>query len=61
MKCHQKDRNMLLDNVGLWKCCQINQCDTEESDSQPWLFTGVPGKLFKNTDDWFLYILIKLD
>ena len=52
---------MLLDNVGLWKCCQINQCDTEENDSQPWLFTGVPGKLFKNTDDWFLYILIKLD
>ena len=60
MKCHQKDTNMLLDNVGLWKCCQIDPCDTEESDSQPWLFPGVIGKLVKNTD-WFLYILIKLD
>ena len=51
MRCHQKNRNMLSDNVDLWKYCQIDQCDIEESDSQPWLHTGVTWKVFQNTDD----------
>lgn len=58
MRCHQKDRNMLSDNVDLWKYCQIDQRDIEESDSQPWLHTGVTWKVFQNIDDWVMYILI---
>lgn len=27
------------DNVGFWKYCQVEQCEIQDSDSQPWLYT----------------------
>lgn len=44
----------------MWTYGTIDQCDIEESDSQPWLHPGVTWKTFQNTKDWVLYILIEL-
>lgn len=66
--CHGSQRRLispksasreLTYNVDLWKYCQIDHCDREKSD-QPWLHTTVAWKVFQNTDDWILYILISL-